>query len=338
MVLKNQNTTKNILVTLALTMVTLFANNSFANENYIEYKVQKNDTITTILKTHSLRPIYGKDGSLEEVLKINPHTKETNGDLIYVGEILRLPNDFNKPGDKPQQANVKREKQKIDLTPKNNPSVQMPSPKQTQKSPIQKPEPKKQPEPAFKPEPKKQPEPAFKPEPKKQPEPAFKPEPKKQPEPAFKPEPKKEIVKTDLKQEQKAVIPKVEPQPTYKDNKIENAKNENKSGTEDVFSPNKSDVTFKPKQDSSKSKVDNEFLTYSKTQLPSLPLKTINPNSDNDAEKFHYEIMSKEYDFNLEKDNYCNPAPSCRIWLWEPESRCCKPNKKYFLIYEKNSL
>ncbi|MGY3804589.1 hypothetical protein ACWNT8_11030 [Pigmentibacter ruber] len=62
-----------------------------ASEEVFEYTVQPNDNLSTILQKLSLKPIYGKNGSLAEVLKLNPEKQESEGNCIYAGEVILLP-------------------------------------------------------------------------------------------------------------------------------------------------------------------------------------------------------------------------------------------------------
>ncbi|WGL59912.1 LysM peptidoglycan-binding domain-containing protein [Pigmentibacter sp. JX0631] len=86
---------ENLIKKILMLFVILFcqmSENTFPRElKNIQYKVQKKDTLLGILKKYSLKPIYGKNGSLVEILKLNPHKINTKGNLIYPGEILTLP-------------------------------------------------------------------------------------------------------------------------------------------------------------------------------------------------------------------------------------------------------
>lgn len=55
-----------------------------------EIIVKKNETISGLLKAHELNPIYGKNGSLQQTLKLNPNLKK-RPNLIFVGEKIVLP-------------------------------------------------------------------------------------------------------------------------------------------------------------------------------------------------------------------------------------------------------
>nr|BFD32142.1 hypothetical protein GTC16762_17600 [Pigmentibacter ruber] len=58
---------------------------------YIIYKVRKNDMISVLLQKYKSFPIYGKKGTLNETLDLNPKKKPTKGDLIFPNELITLP-------------------------------------------------------------------------------------------------------------------------------------------------------------------------------------------------------------------------------------------------------
>ena len=66
-----------------------------ASDDLLEYKVMPKDTITTILQTLSLKPIYGKNGNIEEFIKLNKNKRKKNSHLIYPGEVVILPKKAN---------------------------------------------------------------------------------------------------------------------------------------------------------------------------------------------------------------------------------------------------
>ncbi len=84
-----------LLSIFTLIVFFIFPNASYAKEEYIEYKVLKNDTLIKVLKKHYLKPIYGKSGSLEEALRLNPQKQKTQGNLILIGEVLILPKNMD---------------------------------------------------------------------------------------------------------------------------------------------------------------------------------------------------------------------------------------------------
>ena len=62
---------------------------AYANSNQsVFYIVQKDDTLSQILRALNLQPIYGKDGSLSKVLLC--HRFKKNGNLIRRGDTIRL--------------------------------------------------------------------------------------------------------------------------------------------------------------------------------------------------------------------------------------------------------
>ncbi len=64
--------------------------NQIKNERCTTYIVKNGDTIIQILKTHKLRPVFGKSGSLQKTLKINKREGK-KGYLILPGNSLCLP-------------------------------------------------------------------------------------------------------------------------------------------------------------------------------------------------------------------------------------------------------
>ena len=62
-----------------------------AAEETIHYVVQKNNYLSNILYSLNLKPIYGKQGYLQEVLKLNPGKIKKKGDLVLEGTEIILP-------------------------------------------------------------------------------------------------------------------------------------------------------------------------------------------------------------------------------------------------------
>lgn len=62
-----------------------------APKNYFIYTVKKNDTLFKILKKFKLTPVFGKKGSLNKTLALNPKKKKTKGNLIYPREKIKIP-------------------------------------------------------------------------------------------------------------------------------------------------------------------------------------------------------------------------------------------------------
>ncbi len=54
------------------------------------YIAKKGDTLSTILYQNKIRPIYGRKGMLEQILKLNPEMKKSKGDRIIPGEKIIL--------------------------------------------------------------------------------------------------------------------------------------------------------------------------------------------------------------------------------------------------------
>jgi len=54
------------------------------------YTVQRGDFLIKILAGLGLRPIYGKDGKLAEVVSLNPRLKKSQGNLIFPGQKIIL--------------------------------------------------------------------------------------------------------------------------------------------------------------------------------------------------------------------------------------------------------
>ena len=99
-----------ILKYVFIISIFIVSRDAMASDDLLEYKVMPKDTITTILQTLSLKPIYGKNGSLAEVLKLNPKKQESLGNCIYVGEILLLPKKIVKIEANKLNENIKKEK------------------------------------------------------------------------------------------------------------------------------------------------------------------------------------------------------------------------------------
>jgi hypothetical protein len=59
------------------------------------------ETLSEILYRYSLKPIYGKNGNLKKVIKLNPEIKSNskNGDLVYPGQVIFLPSEAIIPQD-----------------------------------------------------------------------------------------------------------------------------------------------------------------------------------------------------------------------------------------------
>jgi len=63
---------------------------SFKSAQAYAYIVKEGDTLSIILYQNKIRPIYGRNGMLEEVLKLNPEMRNSKGDRIIPGEKIIL--------------------------------------------------------------------------------------------------------------------------------------------------------------------------------------------------------------------------------------------------------
>lgn len=72
-----------------LSLAQSFSLPSYA-QNYKTYVVKDGDCLTKILSRHNLKPIYGKDGSLQKLLEINAPTIKIK-DYIFRSQVIFLP-------------------------------------------------------------------------------------------------------------------------------------------------------------------------------------------------------------------------------------------------------
>ena len=106
-----------ILISLFLNII-LIKNPIFSFENDFKYyTVKKYDRLEIVLKRNKLFPIYGKNGSLEKFLILNPAKSKARGNRIHPGETILLPTkeslqNFIKPTN-PEEANSSNKKIKI---------------------------------------------------------------------------------------------------------------------------------------------------------------------------------------------------------------------------------
>ncbi|KAB8033488.1 hypothetical protein [Fluviispira multicolorata] len=309
---------KLILLTFCLAMsFTVYAQ----EQNYDEYKVQAYDTLIHILKRHSLRPVFGANGSLAETLNLNPVKKKHNGDLIYIGEILKLPkadnwrnanlnkNEKNLENEYAKKDPTKPKTSKKVVTQTENEKIIIKKAKQDDKEPqktvIRKPIPKK---------------------PEETP-PVVKKTLEKKPI-LQKPEEIKSITKKTLtlpaqNQKKSAFIEKENSSkiPQNKSDTFSNGTHEKKPAGE--FKPQIQTAitetnTIEQQEKTSDSQTDNNLS----------PLMSYK----NDSESFI------NYQFFIESLKYCFPMPACKIGFQEPDSKCCKKPKKFFIINESDSL
>ncbi|KAB8033734.1 LysM peptidoglycan-binding domain-containing protein [Fluviispira multicolorata] len=81
-----------LIKAILILFILIVSDTSFTKENKnTQYIIQNGDSISLILKMHKLLPVYGKNGYLNELLKLNPNTIQEDGNLIYPGDIIILP-------------------------------------------------------------------------------------------------------------------------------------------------------------------------------------------------------------------------------------------------------
>lgn len=74
---------------IAIFLAILFATRPIVAQT-VYYEVMRGDTLSEILHSKGLRPIYGKDGALAHTLEMNPSLQESDGDLILSGQRILL--------------------------------------------------------------------------------------------------------------------------------------------------------------------------------------------------------------------------------------------------------
>lgn len=57
----------------------------------VEYVIRKKDTLSEVLYAHKLLPIWGKEGSVAQTLKLNPDLKNSRGNFLRPGQTILLP-------------------------------------------------------------------------------------------------------------------------------------------------------------------------------------------------------------------------------------------------------
>lgn len=79
-----------------ITLILVFSL-SFTAQANIQYKVKSGDSASVILNNHNLRPIYGRHGSLNSLIELNPNLVSSKANLIYPDQVLALPSnkEFN---------------------------------------------------------------------------------------------------------------------------------------------------------------------------------------------------------------------------------------------------
>lgn len=73
-----------------LCVFTLVSGLSFKSAFAYTYIAKEGDTLSEILYQNNLKPIYGRSGTLEEVLKLNPEMRPAKGDRIRPGKKIIL--------------------------------------------------------------------------------------------------------------------------------------------------------------------------------------------------------------------------------------------------------
>ncbi|WP_186644465.1 LysM peptidoglycan-binding domain-containing protein [Fluviispira vulneris] len=299
-----------------------------------EYKVKANDTLIHILKRHSLRPVFGPNGSLAETLELNPEKKKHNGDLIYIGEIIKLPNFDNWKNTQisKRQKNINDEYSNNDPTHKK----QMSPPEDIAADSLQDNQPKEQKKKRSIDKPMVQ-------------------KPEQGKSVTTIPPPQKVIPVIDAPSPQKAK-PVVDAPSPQKVKPVGMAPLPQKS--------NETQSTFVDKNNSSKvdKKYQNNFIDESTLPqnpkaIPAKENKTaITPEikeketstvqSDSQADSSLSPIITNKdnfsempsFEFFKESLKYCITVPACKIGFQEPDLKCCKKPKPLFYANPPDSF
>jgi hypothetical protein len=64
---------------------------SYVVASTVAYHVKKNETLSSILLNHNLKPLYGKNGFIEQAKKLNIGKIKRHGNFIRAGETINLP-------------------------------------------------------------------------------------------------------------------------------------------------------------------------------------------------------------------------------------------------------
>ena len=336
-----------ILKYVFIISIFIVSRDAMASDDLLEYKVMPKDTITTILQTLSLKPIYGKNGSLAEVLKLNPKKQESLGNCIYVGEILLLPKKIVKIEANKLNENIKKEKV---LTKNKEKESEIKIIQPEKKVLIQK-EIVKNPVP-IKPTEKPKEKPVVIINPPGQSNNVNKPVIANIPPVQNNTVNKPVVISNPPVQSNNLNKPVIANNPAVQSNNVNkpviiNNSNSLEKKSNEIFIANqngnysnKNNINLINPQN--QSSIKNEGFFFSKTALPALPLRTekipVNNEVLNRNSNTNKMSPESEYEFNLDTKNSCNINQSCKSWLWEPSIKCCKPTKRYFLYYENNSL
>ncbi len=81
---------------LSLVLIISFRN-TFSKEIHkpIVYRFQAGDTLGHVLSTLKQCPLWGKQGSIQNVLKHNPHFYDVSGNIVFIGDQLIFPKDIS---------------------------------------------------------------------------------------------------------------------------------------------------------------------------------------------------------------------------------------------------
>ncbi len=363
---------------LLILMSLLLSNSALATEEVIEYTVQQNDNLSTILQKLSLKPIYGKNGSLAEVLKLNPEKQESNGNCIYVGEIILLPKSM-----------LHRPVEQVKIAPKSidrhEPQLQKSPPKLNSANIIEKKSTisitKQQEQSSIPPKnvgtlagqkvttPKNE----VNSLPKTTENKIFTENKPKIPAVTNNNAPVLSNSQLDIN---KSVLTSTNNNNSQSSSNNINIQN-TPAKTQESFSPTivkQQEIFQAPAQDKqfstkitdiflsyaektgnklqtnknfdleNKSKIDSGLFPASKTILLALPLRSQTENRSDSLTQTNAtnRVSSSSRTMNietfLEEEENCDAFRSCKIRLWDLNNKCCKPQKTYFIFYEKNSL
>nr|BFD32163.1 hypothetical protein GTC16762_17810 [Pigmentibacter ruber] len=321
-----------------------------ASEEVFEYTVQPNDNLSTILQKLSLKPIYGKNGSLAEVLKLNPEKQESEGNCIYAGEVILLPKSMLTK----EKLNLELKKEigkqtEIKKTNENNNVKTTLQPKEP-KVPVQKNETVVIQQPKEPKVPVQKSETVVIQQPK---------EPKV-------PVQKNETIYTQQAKSATDIKPaSFENKNTEKEQSLQNKfskpnaiitnnlpnDKENKPNfnkLNEILISNSKDrssnqVTKQSLEFANSSKIENHLFSSQKTILLAIPLKKqeINREDNLSSSSTKSSPASNSYfrrEVFLSDENSCDIFPSCKFWLWDLNNKCCNPKKPFFMLTNDSSL
>lgn len=269
-----------------------------ANEETIPYTVQPRDNLSTILQKHSLKPIYGKDGSLAEVLKLNPKKQDSGGDKIYVGEIIYLPKSMLKDSKASAGVEVKSTPAKKPLPTPQKISENKPLPQITNSI-----------EPSS-------------------PIPAIL--------PIDKPENFKLQIDEVIPQKQNVqrtvrsfILQFNDFFSEYVENTSSNRQILDTFGTE-IKSSNKLHLI-------PQGKLTLAAKPLPQQPTPRVADDSVQEQASSQTLMLSYQERNAPHEIYRQSPPNCVPYPSCKNRLWEVHNRCCDRQKTYFLFYENHS-